>query len=206
MPSRGGGPPALSPVVIDIHGNCGAAAASALPWLRRRSVKITGPDHCGGQAPCHYSLASGKFRSAHGSFIFNVNGRYVKGGKWYSMLTAPNVSGWEGEMVLTPKSRLGCSLALSFIFQTTVSEQGVSGDVPDFNCDARPPRAIKSPVGKRIRASHRVSRECSKSSMTAKLGRIEEARAYLPKRNSSSGMTGAKPEFPGVVKSKPGAG
>ena len=123
----------------------------------------------GTRPPCRYSLTASKLRSAHGNFIFNVTGRYIKGNKWYSMLTSPNVSSWEGEMVLTPKSRQACALALSFVFHTTVSKQGYSSapvydervgkepGVPDFIPMAGPRRAIKSPVGKGIRASYRNS-------------------------------------------------
>jgi hypothetical protein len=160
MPARSGGSSTMSPVVIDISENCAVVADAAVPWLSRRSVKVKSPDHCGDQAPCRYSLVASKLRSAHGNYILNFNGRYVKGGKWYSMLTAPNVTSWEGEMVLTPKNRQACSLALNFVFHTTVSDQvlsqptysdriGTESGAPDF----------VPTVGPRVQSNRRLERE-----------------------------------------------
>jgi|SRR6266478_3485441 len=169
--SRGGEPSALSPVVIDIAQTCAVVADGAVPWLRHRSVEATGPDHCGDQTPCYYSLTASKLRSAHGNFIFNATGRYVKGGRWYSMLTAPNVSSWEGEMVLTPKSRQACALALSFVFQTTISEFHATSYYDEKGGRQDGAGDFESAGGPLVQSNRRLEREYGQAIAT-RVGRL----------------------------------
>ena len=108
-----------SPIEIIVAGSCTVAARVAMPWLARRGVSLEGQPQCA-QGPCSFALRADTLRNSHGLFILNATGRYVESGKWYSPLTAPNVSGWEGQITFTSDSSQGCVVRLCICFRTIV--------------------------------------------------------------------------------------
>jgi len=158
LPSRAEEPPDFA-VFVDIDQSCAAVGDVALPWLKHRSVNVGNPDRCDGRNPCLYFLDSSKLRSANGFPILNANWKYVNGGKWYSSLTAPNVSDWVGRMELTMKNERACTLALVIYFGTTVSEATATSTYSEQGGTVPGGIEFDSKNGPLGQSNHRLERE-----------------------------------------------
>jgi len=158
-------------VFVDIDESCAAVGDVALPWLKHRSVNVGNPDRCDGRNPCLYFLDSGKLRSANGFPILNANWKHVNGGKWYSSLTAPNVSDWVGRMELTRKNERACTLALVVYFGTTVSEATATSTYSEHGGMVPAGTDFVAKHGPLVQSNQRLEREYAQA-IAARLARL----------------------------------